>query len=172
MIDHYTPDQNLILKDLIFYASQLQVVSKGTLIKEVKNIDCIFHLKPANTSIETASIVRIEKNPIPETLLSSISFDSCYSAHDRVILCTLANTSNLDNYIPYHGFKSMSKRITQGNKTFSWGEPFACSLFTNNNDLLQISFSLGTPECQIKFFNGSWIEPENVFKSATQNARR
>lgn len=157
MFDTFTPFQLIKLPDFSFNPSRYEIWSSGKLYLQ-GDTKCIIsmHMKePTEIDISRISVV-INDNNLRDEILSNFTFDISYTSKDRILLTTVANTSNLDNYNSYLGLKSFIPvgfpLITRNSKSFILNEPFVASLFLINKKLSKLTFSIGINPKLIEFY--------------------
>jgi hypothetical protein len=157
MFDSFTPFQLIKLPDFSFNPSRFEIWSSGKLHLQ-GNTKCKISMlmKDPNVSDISKISVVINDNNFSDEILSNFSFDISYTGKDRILLATVSNSSNIDNYNSYMGLKSFIPNgfplITRDSKDFILNEPFVCSLFLINQKLSKLTFSIGINPKLIEFY--------------------
>lgn len=94
---------------------------------------------------------------IHETLI----FDLTFTGKDRIFLATIPQKTNIESYNTFGVFKSSVPLgfpiITREEREFDENEPFACSIFLQNDEISKISFSFGNNPRLIEFYSDKII---------------
>ena len=148
-MDKLTPFQVFLLERLDFSPNTYEVYQGGSLVKRG-----FTSMKIRVRAIEKNSIaqdnlrVSIEDNNLSEILDSLASFDMVMTLHDRYIAVVLPEQTNI-NDIMFNTFP-MVVQYTRQEKYFQDKEPLCMSMFTDNGNVVKMSFKVYTPETLIE----------------------
>ena len=92
--------------------------------------------------------ITIEDNNLSNILNSTAFFDIVMTLHDRFIALILPEQSNIEDIM----FKTFKYAIscTREEKHFKEKEPLCMSIFTENGDVVKMSFKVYSPETLIE----------------------
>ena len=146
MYDKRTPFQ-VIEKGLNFNykPSKFEVWSGGKLIDSGQFSGLI---KCEQKGLKSRNIVVSILKSVEEIEIDHIlDFDLSYTSGDRIYLATVPKRSNISDYPSFQSFVSNVPLgfniITRQEKEFRENEPYVCSIFTMNNNVVKVSFSFG-----------------------------
>ena len=154
MYDKRTPFQ-VIEKGLNFNynPSKFEVWSGGQLTDSGQFSGLI---KCEQKGLESKNIVVTILDSLDEIEIDHIlDFDLSYTSGDRIYLATVPKRSNISNYTSFQSFVSNVpwgfNIITREEKEFKENEPYVCSVFTINNNVVKVSFSFGNNPRLLEF---------------------
>lgn len=148
-MDNLTPFQVFLLERLDFSPNTYEIYQGGKLIKRG-----FTSMKIKVRAIEKNSIaqdnlkVSIEDNNLFEILDSFASFDMVMTLHDRYIAVVLPEQTNI-NDIMFSTFP-LVVQYTRQEKYFQDKEPLCMSMFTDNGNVVKMSFKVYSPETLIE----------------------
>ena len=98
----------------------------------------------------TSIDINLSGNPMPMTLMSDIRFDRAICLPDRIMFYTTAKKTNVQNTTLT--LLSSNVGYTRESKLYEENEPVVASVFTINQNVVKVSFSLANPDRLIEFF--------------------
>ena len=148
--DEWPAMQDFTFNEFSFRGSNYEMWEAGRKIRSGvtnTNIHCICNGGVYNrTSID----VKLTGNPLPETLLSDIRYDRAICLPDRIMFYTTAKNTNKRNTTLV--MLASNVGYTREDKVYKENEPVVASVFTINQSVVKISFSLTNPDRLIEFF--------------------
>lgn len=93
--------------------------------------------------------VSLHNNNISGIIVSSFEFDRCMASTDRLLFFTFPRITNASCLV-LSSLKAIGIPYSRLSKHYQKNEPVACSLFTENNRIKRISFTLN-PERLLEF---------------------
>lgn len=148
-MDRLTPFQVYMLERLDFSPNKYEIYQGGQLIDSGFTSMSISVRALDKTVVANDNIsVNINNNNLSHLLNSSSSYDLVMTLHDRFIAVILPKQSNI-NDIMFQTFPMMVQ-YTRSYKRFADKEPLCMSMFTNNGNVVKISFKVYSPETLIE----------------------
>ncbi len=120
-------------------------------IKRNGLFNCSIYYKCVGGLHSNAGIkVIIKGNPIPNLLMSVLTFDKAICLNDRILLFSTPAETNVNNIT----LNVLSSEVgyTCDAKYYSSNEPVVASIFTINRNIVKVSFSLSDPDRVIEIF--------------------
>lgn len=101
-------------------------------------------------SRQTSIDVKLDENPMPQKILSSVKFDRATTNGDRILFYVAAEQTNVQNT----ALTMLSSMLgyTRGYKYYDSNEAYFASVFTINHNVAKVSFSFGNPDRLIEFY--------------------
>lgn len=148
-MDQLEPFQVFLLERLDFAPNSFEVYQGGRLINR-GHTSMKIKVMANNKSIVCQDNIRItiEDNNLSNILNSTAFFDVVMTLHDRFIALILPEQSNIDD-IMFETFKHIVS-CTRDEKHFRDKEPLCMSMFTENGNVVKISFKVYHPETLIE----------------------
>ena len=148
--DEWPAMQDFTFQEFSFKGNNYEMWDAGRKIRSGltdTNIHCICNGGVYNrTSID----VKLTGNPLPEILMSIIRFDRAICLPDRIMFYTTAENTNVQNTTL--ALLSSNVGYTRESKIYEENEPVVASVFTINQSVVKLSFSLANPERIVEFF--------------------
>lgn len=148
--DEWPAMQDFTFQEFSFRGSNYEMWEAGRKIRSgLTNtyISCICNGGVYNrTSID----VELTGNPMPEILMSSIRFDRAICLPDRIMFYSTAVETNVQNTTL--ALLSSNVGYTRESKFYDEKEPVVVSVFTIDQRIVKMSFSLPNPDRLIEFF--------------------
>lgn len=149
-MDQLTPFQIFLLERLDFSPNRFEIYQGGKLIKSGYT-SMEIHVRSKNNSTHVAEDnvrVSIENNNLSNILNSNAAFDMVMTLHDRFIAFILPRKTNR-NDIMFTTFSTVVS-YTREEKNFEGKEPLCMSMFTENGNVVKMSFKVYSPETLIE----------------------
>ena len=144
--DRYRGMQFVQFEDMYFPSKRFIEYCDGQII-DSGNVNMDFHFFNISRNAFNGGYdykVEIINNTLKHKLISNMKFDKCLTANDRLMLLCCPEKTNAD--IPVLNMLKCSIRYTRTSKYYTENEPVVCCLFTINNAVEKISFSISNPE--------------------------
>ncbi len=153
MVDKYRNRELINLGKFKFYSKRFEVWSGGKMIDagnelSLLSFETLTYKNPSQNSI----LVEINSSLNTNHLSKINLFDTAYTNIDRILLGTIARTSNYYNYSDYIAFVSNAPFFTRDLKIFEHNDPFACSIFKNQGIIEKITFTTTGTKSLIEFY--------------------
>lgn len=148
--DEWPAMQDFTFQEFSFRGSKYEMWEAGRIVRSGVcnvNIHCICNGGVRNrTSID----VNISGNPLPEMLMSTLSYDRAICLPDRIMFYSTPAKTNVQNTT----LAMLSSIIgyTCDSKFYKDNEPVVASVYTINKSVVKISFSLANPDRLIEIF--------------------
>lgn len=148
-MDQLTPFQVFLLERLDFSPNSYEIYQGGKLIKNgATSMEIKVRAIEKNSIAQDNLRVSIENNNLSDILDSTASFDMVMTLHDRYIAVVLPEQTNI-NDIMFTTFPMVVK-YTRFEKFFKDKEPLCMSMFTENGNVVKMSFKVYSPETLIE----------------------
>ena len=148
-MDQLEPFKVFLLERLDFAPNSYEVYQNGNLIDQGYTSMNIKVRSNSKVSVSPNNIqVFIESNNLSTILDSKASFDMVMTLQDRFIAITLPEESNIDD-IMFTTFRCVVN-CTRKEKNFKDKEPLCMSMFTENGNVVKMSFKVYSPETLIE----------------------
>ena len=148
--DEWPSLKDFTFQDFSFMGSKYEMWEAGRIVRSGvsnANILCICNGGVHNrTSID----VKISGNPIPEVLISNLRFDRAICLPDRVMFYSTPAKTNVQNTTL--AMLSSIVGYTCDSKFYEDNEPVVASVYTINQNVVKMSFSLANPDRLIEIF--------------------
>lgn len=158
MYDNFEAFQIIKLTDFTFKPSRFEVWHKGQMVNN-GNTTCIIKMQmnePTEINPSRLQVLISNNNDIIDELDSEIAFDVIFTSTDRIMMTSISNKSNIDNYADYWVFKSSFppkfQITTREEIQYTRNQPFASALFLSNQRLKKVVFYLGVTQKLIEFY--------------------
>lgn len=144
--DNWPPFQDFSFQEFSFPVDKYVVWQDGQIIDSGDvNFRVYFKYSGGNFFSRKVSIdVSIANNPISQTLLSRFTFDRATTSGDRILFYIAAESSNVQN--PSVNMLASLLGYTRSRKDYARNEPVVASVYTINQNVAKVSFSLGNPD--------------------------
>lgn len=153
-MDSYIPLRQFLLHDFLFTPSHYVVYRGGELIEQ-SNISAIISVKSDNNMVTKQGgkiYVSLTTSKSFPRLDRTAQFDICITLHDRIMLVIYPHTT--DAKLPF--FQMLDSfgvmPYTREAKYFKSTEPAIACIFTENGEVVKMSFTTPHPETMIEFF--------------------
>lgn len=148
--DEWPAMQDFTFQEFSFRGNHYEMWEAGRKIRSgisSFNIHCICNGGVYNrTSID----VNILGNPFPETLMSNLRYDRAICLPDRIMFYTTPKITNIQNTTL--ALLASNVGYTSEKKFYEDNEPVVASVFTINQSIVKVTFSLANPDRLIEFF--------------------
>lgn len=148
-MDQLEPFKVFLLDKLDFAPNSYEVYQGG---KEIDRGHTSMKIRVRScdkTSVSQDNIhVSIENNNLSTILEDTASFDLVMTLHDRFIAIILPERSNIDDTM--FALLKCVVNTTRKEKNFRNKEPLCMSMFTENGNVVKISFKVYSPETLIE----------------------
>jgi hypothetical protein len=85
-------------------------------------------------------------------------FDLAFKANDRIVVCIIPQSSNIDTFDIYDKFKKDVSLTSRESYVFTNEIPFSCSLFYNNEQkLYKVRYTNGVSKTDIDFYSSELL---------------
>ncbi len=148
MYDTFEPYKIIKMYDFVYQPKRYEIWMSGKLIKK-GNTNSIIKAEVVNfDSRERVRITFIDAVCNVELSQYNI-FDEFSTLNDRLILITVPEITNVPHY--FFEMRKMTSGATRQMKNFNRNDPFACSLFFENNKLSLVTFTFSNPDRLMEF---------------------
>lgn len=148
-MDQLSPLQVFLLERLDFAPSLFEVYQGGRLVNRgLTSMKITVRANDKSVVCQDNIRIAIENNNLSNILDSTASFDIVMTLHDRFIALILPEQSNVDD-VMFETFK-FAINCTRGEKHFKAKEPLCMSMFTENGNVVKMSFKVYSPETLIE----------------------
>ena len=150
--DHWPPFKDFSFQEFTFPVNRYEEWEKEKIVASgYAQFDvCFKYNKGGIFSSKVRIDVRIEGNPILHLLMSNFKFDRAITSGDRILFYIAAENTN----VPNTSVTMLSSLLgyTRRVKNYDSNEPILASVFTINQNIAKISFSLGNPDRLIELY--------------------
>ena len=126
-----------------------ELIDKGSTSAKIQCIPVFFD--ESKSEIKTFSLS--DNLNLRDTLI----FDMTFTSGDRIYIATVPQETNIEDYNSFQSFKTNVPFnfpiITREKRDFDINEPYVCSVFTQNNVIVKISFSFGNRPRLLEFYS-------------------
>ena len=148
-MDKLEPFKVFLLEKLDFAPNSYEVYQAGRLIDYgYTSMRIKVQSRNKSTVSQDNILVFIENNNLSSILDNTASFDMVMTLHDRFIALILPEQSNI-NDVMFSTFK-FAVNCTRKEKHFCDKEPLCMSMFTENGNVVKLSFKVYSPETLIE----------------------
>ena len=148
-MDQLKPFQVFFLEKLDFAPNSFEVYQKGRLINQgLTSMKIKVRTDNKNAVCQNNIKVSIENNNLSNILESTAFFDIVTTLQDRFIALILPKQSNINDMI-FNIFK-YAINCTRDEKHFKDKEPLCMSMFTENGNVVKMSFKVYSPETLVE----------------------
>lgn len=145
-MDTFTPFQSFDFDHFEFQAIKYEEYSKGKLISS-GNTNLIIFVKQHQNQIN----VTLLDNMLESKIQSEFEFDILITLHDRLQLTIFPQKTNVEDSI-FIVLKQIMD-YTRKCKNFTSTEPIVGHIFTDNSNIVKVSFKMANPERLIEFYS-------------------
>jgi len=142
-MDRYDPLQLFNLNSFVFQATRYEEYQGGRLIDSGNTLILV------NCQVGENIKCLIGNNNLHEKLMSC-TFDQCMTLNDRLLMITCPAATNVS--VPIISVLRMTLGYTRESKLFNSNEPIVGSIYTENGNVVKMSFTMGNPERLIELF--------------------
>lgn len=148
--DEWPAMQDFTFQEFSFRGNSYEMWEAGRKIRSGLtniNIHCICNGGVYNrTSID----VKLTGNPLANILMSNIRFDRAICLPDRIMFYSTAANTNVQHTTL--ALLASNVGYTRESKFYEDNEPIVASVFTINQSIVKVTFSLANPDRLIEFF--------------------
>lgn len=146
----------LSVPNQLFLAEKFEIWSNGKMINEefedlqlwVEQIKTGTLDKPFQITVRKRDKTR---GKIHDYIKERFYLDVAYALNDRVLVCIIPETSNINGYTSFDAFVNFAPFKTREHYDFDVLEPYCCSLFyDDNNKIIKVSYSNGVGKILIE----------------------
>ena len=148
--DEWPSMQDITFQKFSFRAQKYEMWEAGRMVRSGEtDLTALYKCNGGVYNRISIDIILYE-NPLPETLMSNIRFDRAICLPDRIMFYTTAVSANVQNITLV--LLSSTVGYTRESKFYEDNEPVVASVFTINQRVVKISFSLSNPDRLIEFY--------------------
>jgi len=148
--DEWPAMQDFTFQEFSFRAHRYEMWEAGRMVRSGKAQLNAFYKCNGGVYNRTSIDINLSGNPLPEILLSDIRYDRGICLPDRIMFYTTAKNVNVRNTTLV--MLASNVGYTREDKVYKDNEPVVASVFTINQNVVKISFTLANPDRLIEFF--------------------
>lgn len=144
-MDTFEPFKEFQFKNIIIPIKRYEEYSNGKLLsKESANLTVVIE------QLQDKIAVHLVENTLTSKIVSEFEFDLLFTLNDRLQLTIFPKETNVENIL----FTQLKWIIshTRESKNFSSNEPIVGHIFTDNMNIIKITFKMSNPERLIEFY--------------------
>jgi len=156
MYDKFEAMQVLAFFPFRFTGNRYKIWKKGDSVDSGENEETIIaevthdDIFDENLSVKITTPVIYENSKFENILKPEFIFKVIITSTDRLILATIPNISNQDCL----GLRTFRNTLgVNTDKYLDEHEPYGCSLFLIDGEIVKIAFTINSPETLIEFYN-------------------
>ncbi len=148
--DEWPAMQDFTFQEFSFRAHRFEIWEAGRMVRSGETHLNAFYKCNGGVYNRTSIDINLSENPMPETLLSDIRYDRAICLPDRIMFYTTAKETNVRNTTLL--MLASNVGYTREEKVYKSNEPVVASVFTINQSVVKISFTLVCPDRLIEFY--------------------
>ena len=148
--DEWPAMQDFTFQQFSFRAHRFEMWEAGRMVRSGETQLSALYKCNGGVYNRTSVDIHLSGNPFPETLLSDIRYDRGICLPDRIMFYTTAKKANVQNTTLI--MLASNVGYTREDKVYEENEPVVASVFTINQSVVKISFSLINPDRLVEFY--------------------
>ena len=148
--DEWPAMQDFTFQEFSFRAHRFEIWEAGRMVRSGETHLNAFYKCNGGVYNRTSIDINLSENPMPETLLSDIRYDRAICLPDRIMFYSTAANTNVQHSTL--ALLASNVGYTRESKFYEDNEPIVASVFTINQSIVKVTFSLANPDRLIEFF--------------------